>query len=55
MACPLGWDELDPARPPNYWTIENLTQRPLDHDPWADFDASRGVLTEAMRRELERS
>jgi bifunctional non-homologous end joining protein LigD len=56
VSTPVRWEELAPTLRSDSFTIRNLPERlrKMRTDPWKDYDQSRGTITAAMRRGLER-
>lgn len=53
VALPIGWDELDETRPPDF-NVRNIDQRlrALERDPWPGFAEADSAITKAARRAL---
>jgi bifunctional non-homologous end joining protein LigD len=51
VSVPLFWDEVVPTLDPSQLTLRTVPQRlrQLRADPWADFDAARVPITDAMK------
>ncbi|RIL00893.1 MAG: DNA ligase D [Proteobacteria bacterium] len=52
VAMPLFWEELGAAEGPPQWSLREAPARLNDADPWAEFDASRRLLSRATLRRL---
>lgn len=51
VSVPLAWSEVTPALELSSFTVRTVPQRlaALTADPWADFDAARAPVTDAMK------